>query len=1121
MRFRNSKPVSTPADHPGDPQPDIDVPAPDAPRPPRRRKYLYALTIFLLAFPLLLLFGLQSGPAGRVVKEEALAVLAAVLPKDTSAQIGSARIVIDGLEGIAVRLDNLALNGRDGGEPLLVLDRAVVGIHTLSIFAGRPKVEYLTFRSGTVTLPGAGTAGASWPEIRSLNDALRDALALAGQAVGSAEAAGLPQGIELSDIRIIRASGQGAGDIVVNSARLWGRGARTSLRGEVSFLGQTSAIAASMERDETGLLSVKLDAEDFPLPIGRIHTMLSGDEADHQPGRVNPPVPAYVSIEAGESEGGPPGLSIAIVPRDLSVKLDNGDYVAIEGTLAFAWDAAAEVLRLSDSAIRLGRSSAVFTGAMRDPPDAAPGDPQRYEFQLVANRGRADPRDSPSSAIRFAGRAEGAWSPETAIVEFDLIELDSSGGRAEGTGRLDFSSSVPTALFASSVSGFTVSGMKQFWPASVARAARRWVLDNLAGGEVTGGEFLIAEPLRRRIDGTDTRLSGSSEISLAVEGVRFDVAGDIPPVRDATGRVEFRDGTAVISLDSGTAYMPSGRTADASNGILVIHPADATGEVFADLSLDVSGEADAIGEIISYRPIDARSYRDYRPEELSGEVEASLAMRFVLNPSQDSPVPDWEVLLQLRGASVDSPFEGRQLSDMTGSVKINRRRAEFDVSGAIDGIVADIDMVMPFDEETAPRRDIVLNMSDPDRARIAPGLETILSGLTPVHVSTADEQDTMSIMADLTPAELALPWLGWSKGAGIGATTIFDLVIGDAETRLDNFNLDGSSFSADGAITVDEAGLQNARFGKVRLNDSDDIAVSILRKGAGYEIDVTGTSFDARSLLRHIRKLLTEDDAQTGGIPLQINARIDRVTGFGDEIVRDLELYMSHDGSDLLALSVKATTTSGFPVFFDLEGAAANRGIKAEALDVGELLRFLDIYGQVRGGIGKLVLSGHGDEAMTGNIRVENFLIFDEPRLKSLVSSGADDSQSLNEAIRREIDTSEVDFDMAAANLAITPSKLAVQQGVVRGPLVGSTFQGTIYDSRDRMRITGTFLPAYGLNSLFADIPVFGLLLGNGRDRGLIGVTYLLEGDAKKPKVSVNPLSLIAPGVFRSIFEFR
>jgi hypothetical protein len=69
--------------------------------------------------------------------------------------------------------------------------------------------------------------------------------------------------------------------------------------------------------------------------------------------------------------------------------------------------------------------------------------------------------------------------------------------------------------------------------------------------------------------------------------------------------------------------------------------------------------------------------------------------------------------------------------------------------------------------------------------------------------------------------------------------------------------------------------------------------------------------------------------------------------------------------------------------------------------------------------------------------------------------------------------------------------------------------------------MTGTFMPAYGLNRLFGELPFVGMLLGNGRDRGLIGVTYKLSGNAKSPEMQINPLSVIAPGIFRTIFEFR
>ncbi|MNT72628.1 hypothetical protein D3C72_2112500 [compost metagenome] len=92
---------------------------------------------------------------------------------------------------------------------------------------------------------------------------------------------------------------------------------------------------------------------------------------------------------------------------------------------------------------------------------------------------------------------------------------------------------------------------------------------------------------------------------------------------------------------------------------------------------------------------------------------------------------------------------------------------------------------------------------------------------------------------------------------------------------------------------------------------------------------------------------------------------------------------------------------------------------------------------------------------------------------------------------------------------------------MVRGEQVGATFQGMVRDAKGQIDLTGTFMPAYGLNRLFGELPVIGILLGNGRDRGLLGITFKLTGATEQPKLVVNPLSIIAPGVFRQIFEFR
>ena len=102
-----------------------------------------------------------------------------------------------------------------------------------------------------------------------------------------------------------------------------------------------------------------------------------------------------------------------------------------------------------------------------------------------------------------------------------------------------------------------------------------------------------------------------------------------------------------------------------------------------------------------------------------------------------------------------------------------------------------------------------------------------------------------------------------------------------------------------------------------------------------------------------------------------------------------------------------------------------------------------------------------------------------------------------------------------------TMARSAVDGGVVRGIDVGATFQGTVRDRNGNMDMTGTFMPAYGLNRIFGELPLIGVLLGNGRDRGLIGITFKLAGRSTSRTLQINPLSIIAPGVFRTIFEFQ
>ena len=52
--------------------------------------------------------------------------------------------------------------------------------------------------------------------------------------------------------------------------------------------------------------------------------------------------------------------------------------------------------------------------------------------------------------------------------------------------------------------------------------------------------------------------------------------------------------------------------------------------------------------------------------------------------------------------------------------------------------------------------------------------------------------------------------------------------------------------------------------------------------------------------------------------------------------------------------------------------------------------------------------------------------------------------------------------------------------------------------------MSGTFVPMYGLNNMFGQIPIVGLFLGGGSNEGLIGVTYEVVGTPGAPVLRIS-----------------
>ena len=106
-----------------------------------------------------------------------------------------------------------------------------------------------------------------------------------------------------------------------------------------------------------------------------------------------------------------------------------------------------------------------------------------------------------------------------------------------------------------------------------------------------------------------------------------------------------------------------------------------------------------------------------------------------------------------------------------------------------------------------------------------------------------------------------------------------------------------------------------------------------------------------------------------------------------------------------------------------------------------------------------------------------------------------------------------------AGRLHAQPGRVALRDGVVRGPVLGATIDGMIDYSRDEVHLRGTLVPLYGPNNLLGQLPLVGLFLG-GEKEGLVGITYEVVGRPGNPVLRVNPISALAPGLLRKVFEF-
>jgi hypothetical protein len=289
-----------------------------------------------------------------------------------------------------------------------------------------------------------------------------------------------------------------------------------------------------------------------------------------------------------------------------------------------------------------------------------------------------------------------------------------------------------------------------------------------------------------------------------------------------------------------------------------------------------------------------------------------------------------------------------------------------------------------------------------------------------------------------------------------------------------------------------------------------------------WDVTARGKTFDGGELMRSLYAVEIGKPVKSTGT-MALDARIETVIGLNDTTVKQVRVRMRRQGDQMTALEVDGMLDTGQPIEVRMR-PGQGRIVHASTPDAGQALRTIGIYNSMVGGKGDLWvnLDARGGAERSGQIQVTRFRILGDPIVNELVLNGDDNGPAIamgKERAPRRVVREEITFDTLRGSFASGNGQVAIESLTAAGPLIGASVRGKM-DFRTRsLSLGGTYVPLSGLNRALAGIPLFGELLTGPKGDGIIGITFAVDGPMAKPNVIINPLSMVAPGVLREIFQ--
>lgn len=771
--------------------------------------------------------------------------------------------------------------------------------------------------------------------------------------------------------------------------------------------------------------------------------------------------------------------------------------------------------------VKVGQSSATLSGIFALGLDRMFG--PTVGISMTATDVHVNPGDLATQATPFSEIEFHGWSaPLYGAVGVDRLVASKPGVNVVAKGRLDMLRKGLGIDLTVSGAGASADDLKRLWPYFLAPKARNWFVRNVNTGKVESANMRFSFPVGTLGTVGDPKPipQNGMRIDLVGDHVSFvPVAGMKPVAVNGKTRVRVRDNKLTVGLD-GAKVSNKGGDVRFSNAAFVIENTSAkpfsfelSGDIDAPLPALVAMTGDGPGEIALPEDLKSKVPLD----GMSGNVKLSLVSTITLDDQGKIKKTDYAANGSIRDFASKTPIADHSITD--GALSFTASQSEYRVTGQakIDGMGADILL------KGKPGGDAnVLLSSTVDVADLkALGFDAteFLKGSVR-FVGKPLPDGTLQLAIDLKQAKLDINDLGIHKPVGTDGT--LDAAIKQDGTRyeVNPIKLDFGDVHLDGSLVFDsEKGLESAEFSNFALNPGDKAQVAITPLRDGYSVRVRGDQMDLKPMLKRFLGLGPDSGLarpqRSTDLALSLDIQLKRALGFYRTTAFNFNLKVAVQGSDMQNIELQAQLGGTKSVSITTNELTNGRVTSVAFNDLGTLLRFAGTYPRVLGGSGSMVINTDNTTKVDkGEFDIRDFAIVNESNIAQILGNHKD-SRSL---ISKE---NRVTFHRGRARFVHTPDRIDVRNAVLSGDTVGGTMHGAIYTKTRKYDLVGTYVPLFGINSIFQKLPILGPLIGGRDGEGLIGVTFAIRGDLDKPQFLVNPASALVPGVFRQLFEFR